>query len=334
LLEFPLTSIRDIRKDLKPIELLDLEFSSGGMGDSIARLPVVRYILNKYPHIRRIRLFAQDYFKEVAEAVLDPAKVTFIRKSDQEEELKQRPSTHGMHTRPVHHTTLRSHLTHHAFMALADEVPFSPEAYNYLQFDLKKLPTTKNILAPKYVVITTGFTSETREWLPSEVNKVCEWLVQNKAVPVFLGKASSSYFQKAKPTEAHFSDGINYSLGVDLRDATTLLEAAAIMSKAQAVVGVDNGLIHLAAMSGPNLPIVCGYTTVDPQHRMPIRNGIVGHRLWDITSRAGCAPCQTKANFLYNFDFRTCYYGDFACLKDMKGEKFIEALERVMVKRP
>jgi len=58
--------------DRRPIECLDIMFKKGGLGDSVARLPAVNYILVKNPHIKKARLFLQDYFVEMANILLKP----------------------------------------------------------------------------------------------------------------------------------------------------------------------------------------------------------------------------------------------------------------------
>lgn len=318
---------RSIRNNLRPIEVLDVEFTKGGLGDSVARLPTIKYILEQYPHVQKIRLFAQDYFREVVEHFFTPDQVEFVGASKRNEALKERPSSHATHTDTVQHTTLRTHLTHHAFATIVNETPIHPTAYNYLKFDLNKLPSKINLLPKKYIVLTTGFTSLNREFPAKEVNKIAKWADIKDYQVIFLGKKESVYHDKATPTKAEFPEELDLSLGINLIDQTSLLEAAKIMGNAAAVVGVDNGLLHLAGMTDVN--IVAGYTTVSQWHRMPIRNNIIGWNVQSINSNIGCAPCQTKANFLYNFDFRTCYYGDYACTKDMTAQAFIRRLEFV-----
>jgi ADP-heptose:LPS heptosyltransferase len=320
-------SHRSIRSDLKPVPLLDVEFTKGGLGDSIARLPTIRYILENYPHVEKIRLIAQDYFKEVVEHFFHPDRVEFVGASDRWNALKANPSKHATHTDTVQHTTLRTHLTHHAFATVVNETPLHPSAYNYLKFDLDRLPTTINLLPKKYIVLTTGYTSKNREFPAKEVNQIVQWAKIKGYDVVFLGKQQSVFHNQMGPTQAYFDDDLDTSLGIDLIDKTTLLEAAKIMGRAAAVVGVDNGLIHLAGMT--DVPIIAGYTIVSQWHRMPIRNNVIGYNVQSINSSIGCAPCQTKANFLYDFDFRRCYYGDYKCTEEMNAKAFIKSLEFV-----
>lgn len=317
---------RSIKNDLRPIEVLDVKFFEGGLGDSIARLPVIRYILDHCPHIKSIRLIAQDYFREVVEHVFPVEQVKFVGYSQLKEELLRQPSKAYMGTDLRQHTTLHTHLTHHAFHTIADTQPMHPASYNYLKINPSILPTKLNLFPGSYAVITTGFTAPVREWLPSEINKVAQWFNLKGITPVFLGKTQNE-FKSGYKTEAKFREGIDFTLGINLIDQTTILEAAKIMYGAQAVVGIDNGLIHLAGMT--DVPIVAGYTTVGATHRMPIRNGMIGWNCRTVEPSVGCASCQSQALIHFDFDYRSCYYGDYACIPTMTAQKFIKQLEMV-----
>ena len=325
---------RSIRDNLKPVKMLDIKFMEGGLGDSIARLPAIKYILDSYLHIEKIRIFAQDHFKELCEFALKEYanRIQVYGYSEEREQLIKNPSyaaTVTYHTKDlVQHTTLRTHLTHHAFHTLVNEVPLHPSAYNYLKLDIDKLPSSKLIFnALDYAVITTGFTAAVREFLPSEINKVAQWFTLKGITPVFLGKTQNTFDASSqRTTNATFRPEIDLSLGINLIDQTTHLEAAKIIAGAKVIVGVDNGLLHLAGMT--DIPIVGGYTTVNPWHRMPIRNSQIGWNCRAVVPE-GCNFCQTKANFLFGFDFRNCYYGDYKCVSELTAKKFIRELEFV-----
>jgi ADP-heptose:LPS heptosyltransferase len=317
---------RSIKNDLKPINVLDVKFFEGGLGDSIARLPAIVYILQHCPHVKSIRLFAQDYFREIVEHLFPVEQVKFVGYSQIKEELKRQPSEAYMGTDIRQHSTLHTHLTHHAFHTIVDTQPMHISSYNYPQLNLNILPTKLNLLNKSYAVITTGFTAPVREWLPSEINKVAQWFNLKGITPVFLGKKQNE-FREGGITEATFSEGIDYSLGINLIDSTSLLEAAKIMAGAKVVVGIDNGLLHLAGMT--QVPIVAGYTSVSAYNRMPIRNGMIGWNTRMVTPSVGCSPCQSQALLHFNFDYRTCYYGDYACIPTMTAQKFIKELEFV-----
>lgn len=311
----------------KPIERLDLAFSKGGLGDSIARLPVVKYTLDNCPHVKRVRVFVQDYFLDYARYVFASYgdRVEFVGYSHMVDSIEKDPSKVGMNTDSIHHTTIRSHLTDHAFHTLLDEQPVDPSAYDYVQIE-EHVKTEWDHLK-NYVVITTGFTAAVREWPSKEINKVVRYLVENNVLPVFLGKTESTFWGDAK-TEGHFREDIQFELGLNLIDDTTLLEASAIMSRAKAVIGLDNGLLHLAAAADKWVPIIAAYTTVRPEHRVPYRRGRKGADVYTIEPKESpCKFCQSEARFVHEHDFRLCYFNDYVCTKHITGEQFISALK-------
>jgi hypothetical protein len=173
--------------------VLDIKFFEGGLGDSIARLPAVRYILETYPHIKSVRLIAQDYFKPLAEFVFRGYPVKYVGYSELKEELSKRPSQVGTFTDVLQHTTLRTHLTHHAFNVIVNEVPIHPSCYNYIKLNTNLISSDVLVSAKEYAVITVGFTAKVREWLPSEINKVAQWFNLKGITPVFLGKSENKY---------------------------------------------------------------------------------------------------------------------------------------------
>ena len=315
--------------DFRPTELHIL-FKKGGLGDTVARLPAVRYILDSYQHITTIRLFLQDYAVDLATHLLNDGRVEVYGYSKMPALLEQYPDTPGMTTDSEHHTTLRTHLTDHAFHTLVDEVP-PQAAKDYLRIRPDEIVSTIAPISKPYVVITTGFTADVREMLPAYVNEVASWIIANGRQVVFLGKKESEFWAgRQPPTEATFREEIEYSVGLDLRDKTSLLEAAKIMGEAEAVVGLDNGLLHLAACT--DVPIIAGYTSVPPEIRMPYRNGELGWNVKPVflsTKQLGCSGCQKQAAFVYGMDFRRCYYNSYDCIRMLTPDLYKEQLYKV-----
>jgi ADP-heptose:LPS heptosyltransferase len=310
----------------KKQDLLHYNFllQSGGVGDLIAQLPALKYVLDFHPHIF-MHLWVQDYGVELAKKVLPGYKNLIVKGLS---EGKKKYNNLLVARSPYVHKVdnLATHLTDHAFFTLAHTIPEN-KYKNYIQLD--PIDVSHFNLPEKYVVITTGFTSETRKWLPEHVNKLTDWLVHKSIVPVYLGRSF---------TPSHENDGIighfdcNRDNGIDLVDNTSLFEAHSIMSKAIAVCGLDNGLLHLAAMS--NVPIVGGFTSVDPIHRMPYRNNVMGYNYYPVYPKGlSCIGCQSNMVFVsHTHDFRNCFWKDYACLDLMKAELFIEQLEKIMNK--
>jgi hypothetical protein len=318
---------------LRPIKL-NVLFKKGGLGDTIARLPSVNYILDTSPHIEEVRLVVQDYATDYCSEVLKKygSRIKVFGLKDLDEVLSEK-GIPGMMTDSNHHTTLRSHLTDHAFHTIVD-VQLKEEDVRYKNYlipeDLECFKVDG--LPEKYVVITTGFTAAVREWIPSSINKVVEYIINTlKYEVVFLGKRQNFFWGEQGITEGTFRQEIDFSKGIDLRDSTTLLEASYILSKASAVVGVDNGLLHLAAASNPEVPIIAGFTSVDPEHRLPYRRDKKGYKCLTVVPKIACKFCQTKLHFLYNFDFRNCFYKDFKCRQELTVEDFCDKIDIVLV---
>jgi hypothetical protein len=317
-------------QDFRPTELHIL-FKKGGLGDTIARLPAVKYILEEYAHVTKVRLFVQDYAVELCVHLLNDRRCDVYGYKDMPAILEQYPDVPGMSTDSEHHTTLRTHLTDHAFHTLVDTT-VSDFHKNYLKLRLDEIDACVPaiLLFNKYIVITTGHTAQVREMLPQIVNELVAWIILQGFTPVFLGKKENEFWAGKQPSsKTEFSDEIDYTVGIDMRDKTNLLQAGLVMANAAAVVGLDNGLLHLAACS--DVKIVAGYTSVSPKHRMPYRNSELGYNVRDVSPEdLACKFCQTQGGFVYKNDWRNCYYGDYKCTKELTADYYKMALVEVL----
>jgi len=171
--------------------------------------------------------------------------------------------------------------------------------------------------------MTPGATYENRAMLASTFNGIKDYLISRGITPVFLGN------DKVGTRKVSFEAGYDYRGGIDLRGKTTLLEAAKVMSKSEVVVGLDNGLLHLAATT--EAPIVFGYNIASPEHRRPRRR--VG-KIIDVSpdpEKLSCTFCQSRMRMMFNHDFRRCVYGDNACVKELGDVKlWSDAIEEAM----
>jgi ADP-heptose:LPS heptosyltransferase len=302
---------------------INVYFKGGGLGDHVARLPAVRYLLNHAEELEHVTLICPAYFTEFAEHLLKPwgERVTVL--SEEEATVKADHSLHSPTTDESVHSTIRTHLTDHAFRTIVDVQDVDVKEKNYLQIRPDEIDVSQFNLPKRYVVLTTGFTAPVREWLPNQVNEVVDWLLCQGITPVFLGKE-----QVARDLYGNFRKTIDYDKGINLINKTTLLEAACIMNWANVVVGVDNGLLHVAACT--IAPIVAGYTSVHPDLRMPYRWGQLGADVYPIVPTTKCAFSQSSTVLVLNHDFRHCTCRNYACLKSLTPASWIKRIHSLL----
>ena len=318
------------RRD-EPKKRINVIFDDGGLGDNIARLPVVKFIYDYHKHIT-VELYVPDYFKDFAvnctRGMTDRIKIY---------NFTEAPAIYtmdnpGYSSSKSGHSNMAQHMTHNIFQLVCRTNPDDHTYYNYLRPNLKPTDITKFNLPEKYVVMTTGFTSAVREFLPKHINEITQHIISKGYSVVFLGKKATPTGYEEHVIIGEFKEDIDYSIGLDLIDQTDLFEAAKIMSNAAAVVGLDNGLLHLAATT--DVPIVGGFTTVNPNHRLPYRKGIMGLYFYPVVPDESlkCRFCQSNWLFTYDQDFKECRYEDLKCVKTLKSNKYIEQLEIILDK--
>lgn len=296
--------------------------NEGGLGDQIARMPAISYVHRNHKHVVPI-VWIPDYFIPVAQNMLP--NIEFKPFSQNKEYDEKNPSRS---TGARWFTNLKTHMVDHAFALLANEIP-SIEHKNYLPINMNPIVINKFNLPKKFVVMTCGFTAPIREFLPSYVNQVNDYCISKGYKVVFLGKneTSDGHNHIIKGT---FKEEIDFSKGLNLIDKTSLLEAAKIMSKAKCIIGLDNGLCHLAACS--DVPIVCGYTSVDPIHRMPVRNNIMGWNWYNVIPPDSEPEkfFQSRIDFQFQHDFRFSYYNNDNLIKSVTPNLYINELDKIL----
>lgn len=301
----------------------------GGIGDDLAGLPVIKFILDKHPHVY-ITLWVKSYFKTVARKSLPETPRLTIRSFDEKHLAKD-----GIPVKKFSgniYTNLANHMSKQAFDIWCNTQPDDPNYYNYLPIDLKGVYINRFNLPKDYIIICTGYTAKVREFRPEIVNNLIDYVLSKGYTPVFLGRESTPENSDAsKVIKGNFSQEIQFDKGINLINKTDLLESAKIIKGAKTIVGLDNGLIHLAATT--DLSIVCGFSTVKPEHRAPYRHGIKGWEFYPVVlteEELKCRFCQSNMTMKFSHDFRLCFYDDYKCTSLLTSDKYIKELEKIL----
>lgn len=297
----------------------------GGLGDHIASLTAIDYILKNYTWLNLL-VWVPDFMLDISKNMLPQG--TIVRNYTSMSKHYDQHKTTITTKWEGRHSPMKIHMVDYAFHMLCDEqAPI--EKKNYLKVNLTNINIDKFKLPEKYITMATGFTADVREFAPQAVNGVLDYVKSKGYEVVFLG-------QKNTPTgskhiiEGKFNEEVRYEEGIDLINDTTLLEAAKIIDGSKAIVGVDCGLMHVAGCT--KAPIIGGYTTVSPKMRMPIRNNVLGYDCYPVVPNDSleCSFCQEKTNFLYGHDYKKCIYNDRLCVTQLTADKFIKQLEKVL----
>lgn len=335
-----------MREGFQPPKVdLSVVSSHGGLGDMIARLPAFRYVHKNYKHVSQT-VYYQDYFVDLARYLLPEDERLKYKKLSECPFMLKKPY---INFDPDRLTTLQLHLTTHAFLIMLDQVPPDarsasyPKAEFYVGAGLNYILKDAGLAEAPFVVVTTGYTAASRAWPAAHVNTLGRKLREQGLIPVLLGAAEPLVTGNAgDDIKTKYDDGIKAEIFVDLRGKTTLIEALGVMQRAKAVVGVDNGLLHLAHCT--DTPVVYGLTTLKSEHRIPFRidadiynktaniswrddEWYEKHGLTEVLeSSVPCGGCQSKG-FAVNHDWRTCLFDDYACTLTLTADRFIEKLK-------
>lgn len=307
-----------------PKQNINFLLDSGGLGDHICNLVAMRYIKDHFPWITPY-LYVPDYFLDFARNLIPDM---IIRPFSKGEKLFNK-TWPGRQTAMKGHDNLSTHLVDYGFHSLANrQVPI--EDKNYLKLNLDKIKIDKFNLPKDYVVITTGFTAPIREFKAEKVNAIVRYLNDKQVTPVFLGSHQAFTGYKDAKIEGKFNEEIDYSKGMNLVNKTNLLEAGKIIAGSKAIVGVDNGLLHVAGCT--DVPIIGGYTSVAPEIRLPYRKNELGWNCFAVEPPDSEIEkyCQSKWDFVYDHDYRESYLKNDNLINSLPVAKFIEYLEKIL----
>jgi len=195
---------------------------------------------------------------------------------------------------------------------------------DYPKLELDSVDVGKFNLPKRYVCILPTILHKNRGLPKKEVYRISYHLIKHGITPVFLGKNTTitDTFNRASYSSSspEAKEGM-----IDLIDKTSLMEAAKVMAGAECVVGLDTGLIHLAACT--DVKIICGYTTVEPSLRLPSRHGELGWNITPITPKPKQCKFCASSWFVDDLNFNECNNSkQFECLEEMTADNFIEAM--------
>jgi hypothetical protein len=294
------------------------------MGDVIAAVPVIKYMVDNY-------YTAPDSYYVVAKKQFWPL-LPFVPEAnlknfDVKVDNWGIPSGYpmGVINKKVEAggltrlTPKHLHLGQFASLMLADRL-LSPEQLHYVP--LKEVDVSHfGVDFSNSVILITSYRDVTRMWKPEYILEVATWLKEQGVTPVFIGKTDMDLLVREGviPKTSLPNDVSSY--GVDLRNNTSIAELASIFSKAKAVCGMDSGPIHLAGTT--SVPIVCGFTSVSPEYRIPYRpHG----KTYAIAPEIQCIGCESRWTSTF-WNYENCFLKTIECCNQMTPDRFITVLK-------
>lgn len=303
-------------------------YQTAVFGDLLCALVAIDFNIRTYENAQFL-VWVPDYMVEFCKHVLPRA--TSVRSYTDAKTLYNE-TLPGTSTAWVgFHSPMRTHPVDYGFHVLSDRHIDDYNQKNYLKINSSKIKIFKYQLPEKYVVMACAATTPAKEMPVATMNQIIDYVISKGYTPVFLGKTVAETGVDNIQLKAKEFD-INYSKGINLLNKTTLLDSAGIISNAKVMIGMDGGLIHLAGFT--EVPIVVGYTFINPNHNVPIRHGQLGWNCFTVVPEESlaCRFCQTNTNFIYDLDYRDCMLktDKYKCSKQMLPDQFIKHLDNIL----
>lgn len=293
--------------------------NSAAVGDLIASAPSIKYAIDNFHKKAEYFVGIHEHFKCLFPFV--PEDRFLEVKVDYDKSFAVRHlnmlGVGGMNCKL---TPSRLKLTDYASIGLLGRT--MPD-YQAKYIPLPKVDVTHfGVDFSKAVILITTFRDKQRSILGSELVKIAEYVQAKGLTPVYVGKTGAISIWKNNLAKTDFEYP---SFGVDLMNKTSLLELASIMGQAKAVVGMDSGPVHLAFTT--DVPVVCGFTTVAPELRIPYR-GLA--KTEAVVPNIACTFCESNWS-LNTWNFNNCPRKmELAeCVTKMSADKFINALNKL-----
>lgn len=319
---------------------INLVFNNGGIGDYIHWIGAMKHAINQAPHIYG-HILAPTFFYDLAELWLGKYssryKVLPLTGLDNYPALTDHPYVKGkaciIPDDKQYANACGYHLTDLGFTYYTQKNKVAPEYTVLPEIRGDEVSLERFNLPSRYAVIPSEATAEVRMMPASVLNELTRHLISRSVTPVFLGKN-----EIARDYKSTIKGDVDLSGVMDLRNQTTLVEAACIMARAEFVLGMDGGLLHLAACS--DVPVVFIFTTVHPNYRIPYARK-AGAETVVVTppKELGCRFCNTGdpdgASMLYvlNHDFKDCLYKDNLCTKLISAKTLIPVMDKLLERK-
>lgn len=298
--------------------------NTGGIGDNIAALPAMQYIRESYPWITPY-LYVPDYFVPVVRNMIPDMIVRPFSKGDK----LFNGNWAARQTMLKGHDSLATHLVDYNFHCLCNK-QVDIKHKNYLKLNLNWIHTDKFKLPKDYVCIATGYTAPIRKFPGHTVNEIVKYLNDRNIGVVFLGSKQAYTGGAVHDIVSNFPNEIDYTKGINLVDKTSLLEAGKIIAESKCLVAIDCGLMHIAGCT--DVPIVGGYTSVDPVMRFPYRNNELGYKCYPVVPPDDQPEkfFQSRIDFVFNKDFKFSWFDNENLVNSLTAKMFIEQLEKIL----
>jgi len=306
--------------------------NAGALGDSLSAAPALKYAIENIFTNGKYEVMLHDYLRPLFPFIPEENVIYFGKGKDLSEphivvhyyDVIDSPTGPTANLNP-----LRMSLTDYSSIKLLGLL-LKDEDKNYPKLPLDNIDISKFELPENYACILTTALHKNRSLPRTDVYRIANYLLKKGITPVFMGKATRIIDTFGSTPRYGVSPPAKEGM-IDLVDKTSLMEAAKVMSNAICVVGADTGLIHLAATT--DVPIICGYTTVAPDLRMPYRHNQLGWGLTPITPpEKDCRYCSSDF-FLNHVNFNECLQKDYQCIDSLSGEAFIEAIEVLLASK-
>jgi len=240
-----------------------IRIDSRGLGDTLCSIPTIKKLYKTYDSLISVQTYIPDVFKN------NPI-IREVFEFDKELDFSSyiihdtfnwvgKKMEGGIEYKHNLIDIRQFHALHLGFQLLPEEM-----SYDFYADEYKLISN----LPEKYVVVHPVATWPSRSWDEKKWQNLIENLEEDIPV-VAVGKESNEFGfwgEQKKPT---FDIEINN--GLDLMGKTNLSQLWHVLNKADSVITMDSGILHLAGTTDTNI-IQLG-SSINPKFRAPYRNG-------------------------------------------------------------